>query len=351
MGIGEPCLPPWPRHAIGAYLAAGRTADAERIVSWLDRAAGPLPAGSPASRGTGRAQLAELRETPPRPRPSSGPRWCCTSRSPCHWSTQRHCWPTARSCAGPAGRPRPDPCWPVPPGWPRPPAPAGWPGWHAPSFKVAGGRRQRRTVPGALTSQEQRVADLAAAGAANADIARQLVLVGQHRRDSSRARLRQAWHPLPFTSSSRWPPTPAGAPIIRDSPAPLHPCAIAGWAPLTIRWSLRNAWPTRIRQQNCQPDVASPRSIGTRLSIRSGDCRQACPGCAECSWVFLVDSIICLNTSMIQALSLRRQFTPWWPACSASGPRASPVPWWSRPGACTRARSGSPNCSPAASSP
>ena len=25
MGMGEPCLPPWPRHGISAYLAAGRT--------------------------------------------------------------------------------------------------------------------------------------------------------------------------------------------------------------------------------------------------------------------------------------------------------------------------------------
>lgn len=55
-------------------------------------------------------------------------------------------------------------------------ASAGWlAGLARAELKVAGGR-QRRTVPGALTSQEQRVAGLAAAGAANADIARQLYL-------------------------------------------------------------------------------------------------------------------------------------------------------------------------------
>lgn len=35
-GILEPCLPNWPRHAMDAYLAAGRTADAERVLAWLD---------------------------------------------------------------------------------------------------------------------------------------------------------------------------------------------------------------------------------------------------------------------------------------------------------------------------
>ena len=62
MGIGEPCLPPWPRHAISAYLAAGRISDAERVLAWVDRSAQRLPCRYPRiTVATGRAWLAELR--------------------------------------------------------------------------------------------------------------------------------------------------------------------------------------------------------------------------------------------------------------------------------------------------
>jgi DNA-binding NarL/FixJ family response regulator len=44
-------------------------------------------------------------------------------------------------------------------------------------LRVAGGRRRRRhQEPGGLTAQEQRVAELAASGATNPEIARQLYL-------------------------------------------------------------------------------------------------------------------------------------------------------------------------------
>ena len=62
MGMGEPCLPPWPRHGISAYLAAGRTGAAERSWPGWIRPRSGCHAGSPGSRPpTGRAQLAELR--------------------------------------------------------------------------------------------------------------------------------------------------------------------------------------------------------------------------------------------------------------------------------------------------
>ena len=177
MGIGEPCLPPWPRHAIGAYLAAGRTADAERIVSWLDRAAGPLPCRFPRiAAATGRAQLAELRGdaataeaqfrtalvlheqvTLPLEHAETLLAYGAFLRRTGRAAAAR---PMLARAAGGAEA-----------------ASASWlAGLARAELKVAGGRRQRRTVPGALTSQEQRVADLAAAGAANADIARQLYL-------------------------------------------------------------------------------------------------------------------------------------------------------------------------------
>jgi hypothetical protein len=62
MGIGEPCLPPWPRHAISAYLAAGRVTDAERVLAWLDRSTQRLPCRFPRiAAAAGRARLAEAR--------------------------------------------------------------------------------------------------------------------------------------------------------------------------------------------------------------------------------------------------------------------------------------------------
>jgi DNA-binding CsgD family transcriptional regulator len=176
MGIGEPCLPPWPRHAIGAYLAAGRTADAERIVSWLDRAAGPLPCRFPRiAAATGRAQLAELRGD------------AATAEAQFRTALVLHEQVTLplehaetllaygaflrRTGRAAAARPMLARAAEVAEA-----ASAGWlAGLARAELKVAGGR-QRRTVPGALTSQEQRVAGLAAAGAANADIARQLYL-------------------------------------------------------------------------------------------------------------------------------------------------------------------------------
>ncbi len=62
MGIGEPSLPPWPRHAISAYLAAGRISDAERVLHWVQCSTWRLPYRYPRiAVATGRAQLAELR--------------------------------------------------------------------------------------------------------------------------------------------------------------------------------------------------------------------------------------------------------------------------------------------------
>ena len=49
-------------------------------------------------------------------------------------------------------------------------------GFARQELKIAGGRLRRRAAPGTLSAQEERVAALAAAGAANADIARQLYL-------------------------------------------------------------------------------------------------------------------------------------------------------------------------------
>lgn len=60
MGIGEPCLIPWARHAIAAHLSAGRAQDVHRVLEWLDRGAARLPCRYPRiAAATGRASLAE----------------------------------------------------------------------------------------------------------------------------------------------------------------------------------------------------------------------------------------------------------------------------------------------------
>jgi hypothetical protein len=62
MGIGEPCYPPWARHAISAHVAAGRLGNAQRVVDWLERHAQELPCRYPRiAYATGMAALAEAR--------------------------------------------------------------------------------------------------------------------------------------------------------------------------------------------------------------------------------------------------------------------------------------------------
>jgi DNA-binding CsgD family transcriptional regulator len=60
-GIGEPCVSMWARHAVESHLRAGRAADAERVLEWLERCAARLPCRWPRIAAlTARAGLAEL---------------------------------------------------------------------------------------------------------------------------------------------------------------------------------------------------------------------------------------------------------------------------------------------------
>ncbi|HEX2048598.1 MAG TPA: AAA family ATPase [Acidimicrobiales bacterium] len=61
LGIGEPCLVPWARHATVAHARAGHISDAERVVDWLEERAGHLPCRWPnAAAAAGRALFALL---------------------------------------------------------------------------------------------------------------------------------------------------------------------------------------------------------------------------------------------------------------------------------------------------
>jgi DNA-binding NarL/FixJ family response regulator len=178
MGIREPCMPPWPRHAISAYLAGGRVEDAERILTWLDEIVPRLPCKFPRiAAATGRAQLAELQGD--RAQAGEHYRSALTLHDEAELPVE-HCetllayggflrrsgWATrARPVLAKAAEVAQT-------------AGALWlAGLAHDELKVAGGRmRRRRAAPGALSAQEERVAALAATGAANAGIARQLCL-------------------------------------------------------------------------------------------------------------------------------------------------------------------------------
>lgn len=176
MGIGEPCLPPWAGHAIAAHVACGRVADARRLIGWLDQAAARLPCRFPRiTAASGRAQLAEqdgdtagalqhyqdalaLHEQVGLRLDEAETLLAYGSflRRAGQRAQARSVLARARDSATATG--------------------ADWlAGLAAAELKVAGGRRRTRS-PGTLSAQEQRVARLAAAGAANADIARQLYI-------------------------------------------------------------------------------------------------------------------------------------------------------------------------------
>ncbi len=177
MGIGEPCLPAWARHAVSAYLAGGRPDDAERVLAWLDQATRRLPCRFPRiAAATGRAQLAELRGNRadaeehfraamalhgevdlPLEHAETLLAYGEFLRRSGRLTAARPVLARAAGVADVAG--------------------AAWLADLARAeLKVVGGRRRRRAAPGALSAQEARVAALAATGASNAQIARQLYL-------------------------------------------------------------------------------------------------------------------------------------------------------------------------------
>lgn len=175
VALFEPSIFPWAGPAVQAYLALGREEDAGRVIDWLEPRAAALPARWPkAVVAGGRAALAERHDD------IDG----AESGFALAVSLQEQTMPLARAEAlthqgsfllrrGEAARARPvlaealrlsENCGAL---------------WHAEQARVGwrrAGGRTGTTPTGALTPQEQAVADLARAGRTNREIAEQLYL-------------------------------------------------------------------------------------------------------------------------------------------------------------------------------
>ncbi|MGH9263866.1 MAG: AAA family ATPase [Acidimicrobiales bacterium] len=178
LGIGEPCLVPWARHAVVAHLSNGDEEQAARVVAWVEACGARLPCKWPRiAAAAGRARLAEARGDAVRAEEEfrralalhdevSLPveqietvwQWGSFLRRAGRLIEARDALRDAVALAERTGVP-----------------------WLAHSvheeLAVAGGRRRRRDGDRhGLTAQEQRVAQLAAGGRSSAEIAGQLSL-------------------------------------------------------------------------------------------------------------------------------------------------------------------------------
>ncbi len=172
VGLREPCEVPWARHAMTAYVGSNRLGDAERVLAWLDDSAARLPCRWPRiAAAHGRALIAEARRDQdsanghfqqalalhdevdlPLEQLQTLLEYGRFLRRSGQVRPARPLLAQAADLAESAG--------------------ALWlAGQAREELRVAGGRRRAKPDPGALTPQERRVAELAASGASNAEVA------------------------------------------------------------------------------------------------------------------------------------------------------------------------------------
>jgi DNA-binding CsgD family transcriptional regulator len=177
VGLGEPCAVPWAGHAAAAYVRSGRTADACRVIGWLEDRVVSLPCRWPRiAAASGRALLAEAAGDQaraddlfhqamslhhevdlPLERLQTLLEYGRFLRRSGQLQRARPLLAEALRLSEAAG--------------------AEWlAGQAREELRVAGGRRRQHSDPRRLTAREQRVAALAADGATNTEIARTLFI-------------------------------------------------------------------------------------------------------------------------------------------------------------------------------
>ena len=177
-GIREPCHMHWAGHAITAHLAAGRPDDAVRVIAWLEDCARPLPCRWPAIVATlGRAQLAAHAgdAVAAEPQFAAALAMHADIELPLHRLEALLAYGGFLRRAGRSVQARPRLLEALRL------AEASGAGWlmqtAALELRLAGGKRRRgNEARDGLTAAQRRVAELAAAGHSNAEIARQLYL-------------------------------------------------------------------------------------------------------------------------------------------------------------------------------